>query len=326
MNRREFSAGLGSAAAWPVVARAQQSAVPVIGFFSAGSAATKPWPQLTAAFRQGLQEIGFVERRNVAIEYRWAENQYDRLPALAAELVERHVAVIVATARAHFAAKAATATIPIVFANRGDPVRDGQVASLNRPGGNLTGVSVFAADLNEKRFGLFHDLVPQAAVIGVISDLTNSNREIALQQVHAAARSLGVPIRVAFAGTEAEIEAAFTSFADAGVGAVFLNNSFFFYGLSQRLAALAARYRIALSGENRVFVEHGGLMSYGVDEVVALRQAGRYAGRILKGEKPADLPVLLPSKFEFAINLKTAKALGLTIPPTLLAIADEVIE
>ena len=325
MRRRDFIAGV-SASVWTHVALGQQPEVPVIAFFSAGSAGTKPWPQLTAAFRQGLQDTGFVENRNVAIEYRWAENQYDRLPALAAELVGRGVAVIVANPRAHDAAKAATTKIPIVFISGGDPVRQGLVSNLNRPGGNLTGTTQFASDLNEKRFGLFHDLVPRAGLVGVLSDSTNPRAELPLQQVQAAASSLGVSIRVASAGTEAEIEAAFTTFADSGVGAVFVNNGFLFYGLSQQLAALAIRYRIPLSGEQRVFPEHGGLMSYGTDEPEQLRQAGRYAGRILKGEKPADLPVLLPTKFEFVLNLKTARTLGLTIPPGLLAIADEVID
>ena len=321
MRRREFIARLAGAT---VVA--QQPAMPVIGFFSAGSPATRPWPEYTTAFRQGLQENGFVEGRNVAIEYRWAEDHYDRLPALAAELVQRRVAVIAATPRTIFAAKALTSTIPIVFLSGNDPVRIGLVASLSRPGGNLTGVANFTGDLNGKRFGLFHEIAPRAEVIGVLSDSTNPFAASALQEVEAAARGLGVPIRVVSVGSKEEIEAAFATFAKEGVAAVFLNNGFLFFSMSEHLAALALRHRISLSGEERAFAELGGLMSYGTNEAEMLRQMGRYTGRILRGEKPADLPVVLPTKFEFVINLKTAKALGLTVPETLLATADEVIQ
>jgi putative tryptophan/tyrosine transport system substrate-binding protein len=328
MRRREFITLLGSAAAaWPLAARAQQAAMPVVAFFNATSLATKSSQGMAAAFRQGLQETGFIEGRNLAIEYRWAENQYDRLPALAADLVQRRVAVIAAGPRAVNAAQAATTTIPIVFMAGGDPVRGGFVTSLNRPDGNLTGVTIMAGDINGKRFGLLHDLVPQAGVIGVLWDKTNPGLGVVpVQDVQAAARSLGVQIRVMSARTEDEIETAFTSFAREGVTALFVVNGLFFYDLADRLVALAMQHRIGLSGELRVFPEAGGLMSYGPNEFDAFRQVGRYTGRVLKGEKPGDLPVLQPTKINFVINLKNAKALGLEIPPSVLAIADEVIE
>jgi ABC-type uncharacterized transport system substrate-binding protein len=327
MNRREFITGLaGATLGWPLAAEAQQAAIPVIAFFSAGSPATRPWPQFVSAFRQGLEETGFVEGRNVAIEYRWAEDHYDRLPALAAELVERRVTVIAATSRAVFAAKAQTTTIPIVFFSGNDPVRIGLVASLSRPGGNLTGVSNFTGDLNGKRFALFHEVVRQANVIGVLSDSTNPFAASALQEVQAAARGLGVPIRIVNVSTKSEIETAFATLAGEGTKAVFLNNGFLFFSMSEVIAALALHHGISLSGEERIFAEFGGLMSYGTKEADMLRQMGRYTGRILRGEKPADLPIVLPTKFEFILNLKTAKALGLTLPETLLATADEVIQ
>jgi putative ABC transport system substrate-binding protein len=326
-RRRDFITLLGGAAAvWPMAARSQQPAMPVVGFLSAGSATVKPWPQNTAAFRLGLQETGFTEGRNLAIEYRWAEDRYDRLPMLASDLVQRHVAVIAASPRAYIAAKAATATIPIVFMSGADPVRTGLVASLNRPGGNLTGVTNFTGDLNAKRFGLLHDLVPQAAVIGVLSDSTNANSGSSVQEVREAAHSLRLPIDVVEAGGEREIEAAFTAFTRKGVIALYVLNGFFFYSKSERLAALAASHRIASSAEARVFVEAGGLMSYGPNETNMYRDVGRYVGRILRGEKAADLPVILPTKTELVVNLRTAKAIGLDVPPTLLAVADEVIE
>jgi len=325
IGRRHFISALGGAAAtWPLAARAQQPAMPVIGFLSAGSAAA--WAPLVAAFRQGLHETGFVAGHNVAIEYRFAEDQYDRLSELAADLIQRRVAVIAVSPRASDAAKALTATIPIVFMSGDDPVRHGFVASLNRPGGNLTGVTILASDLTAKRLGLLHEAAPQAGVIGVLWDTTNPRAEFAVQEAEVAARNIGVSIRVIGAGTESETEAAFATFAQEGVGAVFVVNGFFLFGLRERLAALAARHRMPLSGELHEFVEVGGLMSYGPSLADAFRQVGRYTGRILKGEKPADLPVLQPTKFELAINLKTAKALGLTIPQSLLAIADEVIE
>jgi putative ABC transport system substrate-binding protein len=296
----------------------------VVGFLT--GATREGFEPYTAAFRRGFQEAGFVEGRNLAIEYRFAGGQYDQLSVLAGDLIQRRVAVIAADPRGVYAAQALTTTIPVVFMVGADPVRNGLVASLDRPGGNLTGVSIQASDLTAKRFGLLHDLVPQAALIGVLSDSTNPRSEFAVQEVQAAARNIGVTIRVIPAGTEGEIEGAFATFAREGVGAVFVNNGFLFFSLSDRLDELAIRNRMPLSGELRKFVDGGGLMSYGPSLDWAWRQVGIYAGRILKGERPADLPVMLPVKFEFLINLKTAKALGLTIPPGVLAIADEVIE
>jgi putative ABC transport system substrate-binding protein len=325
MKRRQFITLLGgAAAAWPLAARAQRQAMPVIGFLNAASAAG--YATYVAAFRDGLKDNGFIEDRNVAIEYRFAEDQYDRLPALAADLIARRVTVIAAGPRAVDAAKALTATIPIVFLAGSDPVRNGLVASLNRPGGNLTGVSILAGDINAKRFRLLHDLVPQAGVIGVLWDTTNPTAEFALREVQAAANSVGTQIEVVGAGTDAGIDAAFASFTRKGAGAVFVNNGFFFFGRRELLAMLATRYQMPLSGELRGFVEAGALTSYGPNDVDAFRQVGTYVGRILNGEKPADLPVLQPTKFEFMINLKTAKVIGLQVPPNVLAIADEVIE
>jgi putative ABC transport system substrate-binding protein len=256
--------------------------------------------------------MGFIEGRNLAIEARYADDRYDRLPALAAELIERRVAVLAADPRGVRAAQALTRTIPVVFMSGADPVKTGLVTRLDHPGGNLTGVTILASSLNAKRFGLFHDLVPHASFIGVLSDSTNPNAEAILQDVQTAARGLGVPIKVIPAGTENEIEAAFATFAREGAGALFFNNGFLFFSLRARLKELALRYRMPSTGEAREFVNDGGLMSYGPN--------------ILKGEKPGDLPVQLPTKFEFLINLKTAKAIGLTVPPDILTVADEVIE
>jgi putative ABC transport system substrate-binding protein len=325
LKRREFIALLGSAAAWPFAARAQQpSPIPLIGFLSA--ATREGFAPYVAAFHQGLREIGFVEGRNVAVEYQFAEDHFDRLPALAANLIQRPVAVMAADARAIQVAKNLTTTVPIVFMSGSDPVRTGLVASLDRPGGNLTGVTILASDLTAKRFSLLHDLVPRAPTIGVLSDTTSPRADFVVQEVRAAAQRLGVSIRVIGAGTESELEAAFATLAQEGVSAVFINNGFFFFSFGERIAALAARHRLPSSGELRNFVEGGGLMSYGPSLADAFRQVGRYAGRILKGEKAADLPVMQPTKFDFLINLKTARAIGFTIPPAVLAIADEVIE
>jgi putative ABC transport system substrate-binding protein len=324
MNRRDVITLLGgAAAAWPLGARAQQPAVPVVGFFQYGPAGGPS----AAAFREGLSEMGFVEGRNVTIEYRFADTQSERLPAMAADLVQRRVAVIAAGPRAHDAAKAATATIPIIFMSGGDPVRMGLVASLNRPGGNITGVTVLGTDLTGKRLGLLHDLVPQATLIGALRDSTVPDLLLPqLQEVQAAGRSLGRPIRIMTVDGPGEYESAFANLAREGAGALFVINSANFVTLRVQLIALAARYRLPASYEFRDFAEAGGLMSYGPRLSDAYRQVGHYAGRILKGEKPADLPVMLPTKFELVINLKTAKALGMTIPPGVLAIADEVIE
>jgi putative ABC transport system substrate-binding protein len=325
MRRREFITLLGGAAAWPLTARAQQTARPLVGFISAGSPTTRPWPQNIAEFRQGLQEAGFVDGQNVTIEYQWAEDQYDRLPGLAADLLQHRAAVIAADPRAVYAAKSATTTVPIVFMSGGDPVRTGLVASLNRPGGNLTGVVNFVSELTAKRLQLLHDLVPQARTIGVLRDSTNS-RGTAAEDAQTAARAIGVAIRVVEAGSESEIEAAFATLAREGISALFIAGGYLFYSHSAQLAELARRHRIAASAEARVFVEVGGLTSYGPNETEGYRQVGRYAGRILKGEKPAELPVMQPTKIDFVLNLKTADAIGIRISPNVLTLADVVIE
>jgi ABC-type uncharacterized transport system substrate-binding protein len=326
IERRDFLTLLGgAAAAWPLAARAQQRAMPVVGFLHFRSHADTA--DVVATFRQGLRESGFGEGQNVTIEYRFAENRIERLPALAADLVQRHVAVIAAGPRAHDAIKAATAIIPIVFLSGSDPVRIGLVASLNRPGGNLTGVTVLSTDLIAKRLGLLHDLISQTAVVGVLVDSTQaSTEEFQLHEVQTAARGVSRPIRVVNAGSESAIDAAFAALASEQVGALMVGASSIFISLRDRVVELAARHRIPAIYENREFAAAGGLMSYGPSNTDAYRQVGVYTGRILKGEKPADLPVMLPTRFEFVINLKTAKTLGLTIPAGLLAIADAVIE
>jgi putative ABC transport system substrate-binding protein len=323
MRRREFITLLGSAAAaWPLAARAQQAAVPVVGFITGASREGSA----LGAVLQGLREAGFVDGQNVTIEGRFADDHYERLPALAAELIERRVAVIAGDPRGAPAAQALTKTIPIVFMAGGDPVKRGLVTRLDHPGGNLTGFTILAGDLEAKRFGLFHDLLPNAGLVGVLSDSSNPGASSNIQEVEAAARRLGVQIKMILAGTETEIEAAFATFAREGVGAVYINNSFFFFQLRAKLSALALRYRMASTGEAREFAESGELMSYGPSIPDAYRKVGVYVGRILKGDKPGDLPVQFPTKFEFLINLKTAKAIGLTVPPDILTVADEVIE
>jgi putative ABC transport system substrate-binding protein len=323
MKRREFITLLGSAAAaWPLAARAQQTATPVVGFFQYGP----PGGPGAATFREGLSEMGFVEGRNITIEYRFAEGQSDRLPAMAADLVQRRVAVIAAGPRAHDAAKAASATIPIVFMAGGDPVTMGLVASLNHPGGNLTGVSALGTELTSKRLGLLRDLVPQAKLIAALADSTGPDLERQLQEVQAAGRSLGRQVPIMTVGGPGDYESAFANLVREGASALFVINSANFVTLRVQLIALAARYRIPTSYEFRQFAEAGGLMSYGPSLSDAYRQVGRYTGRILKGERPGDLPVLLPAKFEFVLNLKTAKALSLEVPSGIFAIADEVIE
>jgi ABC-type uncharacterized transport system substrate-binding protein len=323
MKRRTFIAGLGSAAAWPVVAWAQQTAVPVVGYL--GSLSADDDSNRTAAFLQGLKETGYVEGQNVAIEYRWAENQYDRLPALAADLVRRHVAVMVAgTTPAALAAKAATSTIPIVFGTGGDPVALGLVASLNRPGANITGSAGFVSELSPKRLQLLRELMPNAAVFGVLAD-GRSNLSV-VADLRAAARKFDLQLAIVNARTDDDLEPAFATFSQQHVGAVLVGASPFFNNRTKQLAALAARHALPAIFPLREYALAGGLMSYASSFAFAVRQLGIYTGRILNGEKPADLPVFRPTKIELVLNLKTAKALGLTIPETLLATADEVIQ
>jgi putative tryptophan/tyrosine transport system substrate-binding protein len=325
MRRREFIAGLGGAVAWPLAARAQQPALPVIGFLVAGGA-VRP-PLTPSAFAKGLNEMGYVEGRNVAFEVRSAENQPDRLPALAADLVRSRVAVIVATGTAEaLAAKAATATIPIVFLTGGDPVALGLVASLNRPGANLTGSAVLDTELAPKKLQLLRELLPNAALFGVLADPAFPAVQSNIADLQAAARTLGLQLVVANARTDSDLEMAFDSFSQQRVGAILVGNSAFFNRRRELLAALAARHALPAIFAVREFALAGCLMSYGSSFVYLFHQTGIYTGRILKGDKPADLPVQRLTKIELVINLKTAKALGLTIPETLLATADEVIQ
>ena len=325
MKRRAFIAGLGSAAAWPLAARAQQQAVPAIGFLSAQSA--DHYKTFIVPFLQGLKETGYVEGQNVAIEYRWAENQPDRLPMLAADLVRRHVAVIVVPgAAAARAAKAATTTIPIVFNTGVDPVASGLVASLNRPGANLTGTANLTDELAPKRLQLLHDLIPNAALFGVLADPAYPATQTVVLALQAAARTLGLQLVVVYAGTDRDLETAFATFSQQHVGAVLVGPSTFFDTHSEVLTALAARHALPAIFPFREHALAGGLMSYGSSPGYYYRQVGIYTGRILKGDKPADLPVQQVTKLDLVINLKTAKALGLTIPETLLATADEVIQ
>jgi putative ABC transport system substrate-binding protein len=325
MERRGFLSLIGGAAAvaLPRAGRAQQ-AMPVIGFVN--GQARSAFTHLLAAFHRGLNETGYVEDRSVAVEYRWAEGRIDRLPALLADLVQRRVAVIVATGGAHSAARAATTTIPIVCTMGGDAVKSGYVASINRPGGNLTGVAILSDALEEKRLELLHQLVPRTASIGVLVDPTFSAAEAQLRQVQAAARALSQQIQIVNANTEREIEAAFLTFVASKTGAIVVAANPFFNSRRDMVISLAARHAIPALYEYREAPLAGGLMSYGPSIPEAYRQVGVYAGRVLKGEKPAELPVLLPSKFEMVINLKTAKALGIAVPLTLQAQADEVIE
>ena len=328
MNRREFISLLAGAAvapslAWPLAARAQQP-MPVIGFLNSASADAYARP--LAAFRQGLGTAGYVEGRNVAIEYRWADGQYDRLAAMAGELVERRVAVIAANGPAVPLAKAATATIPIVFTAGFDPIELGLIASLNRPGGNLTGVSILNAELGPKRLELLRELLPAATTVALLINPNNPSAETVSRELQAVARTIGLEVHVLHASTEAELDAAFAGLTQLRASALAIGNDPFFNSRSARLAALTNRHAMPAIYQYREFAAAGGLMSYGGSLTDSYRQAGIYTGRILAGAKPGDLPVQQSTKVEQIINLKTAKALGLTVPPTLQAIADEVIE
>jgi putative ABC transport system substrate-binding protein len=326
MGRREFITVLGGAAAWPLAARAQQPAVPVIGWLSSATSETDA--NLLPSFRQGLNAQGFVEGQNVLIEYHWAENLSDRLPALAAELVRRRVSVIVTTGgvTAAIAAKAASATTPIVFQTAVDPVAFGLVASLNRPGGNVTGATSLNTEIEPKRLELLHELMPAATVIAVLVNPTNPTAETYSRDALAAARTLGVELHILHASTEREIDAIFTTLVQLRAGGLVISPDAFFNSQREQLAALTVRRAVPAIAQSRAFTALGGLMSYGGDIADQYRQVGVYTGRILKGEKPADLPVQQATKIELVINLKTAKAFGLTVPITLLGRADEVIE
>src|SRR5262245_59006024 len=320
MRRREFIAGLGSAASMPLAARAQQPNIPVIGFLSFASLG--PLDYFVAGFRQGLKDAGFTEGQNIAVEYRSAEGRIDRLRLLAAELADRRVSVLVTIGgeQGALAAKAATATIPIVFNSGGDPVKAGIVASMNRPGGNATGVSIFTADLAPKRLGLLNDLLPNIPLIAVLANPNFLPAVNNVKDAEAAAHALGKQVKVLHATADAEINAAFAAMARDGVSAVMVGSDPTFNGKRRHIAALAAKYGIPAIYEWREFVVAGGLMSYGTNLVEAFRQQGLYAGQILKGAKPAELPVMQLTKFEFVVNLKTAKALRLTIPSGLLSL------
>jgi putative tryptophan/tyrosine transport system substrate-binding protein len=324
LNRRDLLI-LGSAAvAWPLMARAQQKAMPVIGFLGITTAAI--YTSRIAAFRAGLGETGYVEGRNVAIEYRWAEGHYDRLPELAADLVARKVDVIAASVDlAARAAKAATSTIPIIFTSGTDPVASGLVASLARPGGNLTGISIMTAELAPKRLELLCELVPQATVIALLVNANNSGGRL-IGDLQAVAQAKGLQLVVLKAGSENDIDGAFAALDQRHAGALLVQPDPFFSGRRDQLVALAAGHAMPAIYGFRDFVEGGGLISYGTSRAAVFRQLGVYAGKILKGDKPADLPVQQPAEFELVINLKTAKALGLTVPQSMLARADEVIE
>ena len=325
MRRREFITLLSAAAAWPLAARAQQQAMPVVGFLRSTQATG--FAYIVDAFRQGLNDVGFVEGKNVAIEYRWAENQQDRLPELAADLIRRQVAAIVgAGTPAAQACKAATTTTPIVFVSGADPVSIGLVARLNRPGGNITGVVFTVVALAAKLIGMLNELVPKASVIAVLRDPNGPDVEGESRDLEEAGRAIGRQILMVNAANEREFHAAFAKVVQAGAGGLLIGASPFLLSQRRQLVALASRHALPTMYNQREFVEVGGLISYGPSQSDAFRRAGVYVGRILKGEQPGDLPVELGTKFELVINLATAKAFGLEIPPNLLALADEVIE
>jgi ABC-type uncharacterized transport system substrate-binding protein len=325
MKRREFISLVGGVVAWPIAAHAQQQPMPVVGFLNGSS--PNGYGRFLSAFLQGLSEAGYVEGRNVAIEYRWAEGQYDRLPALAADLVRRRVDVIAATSTpANRVAKAATTTIPIVFTTSSDPVELGLVASLSRPGSNVTGAATLNVEVGSKRLELLHEIAPPAAMVVELVNPNNPNLETQLKNLQAAGDTLGRRILVLSARTQSEIDAAFARLVKQQAGGLLINTDAFFFSQRDQLIALANRYAIPAIFDRREFVEAGGLMSYGGSVTDVYRLAGIYTGRILKGEKPADLPVQQSTRVELVINVKTAKALGLTLPLSLLGRADEVIE
>jgi putative ABC transport system substrate-binding protein len=326
IGRRTLVGLFGGAASWPLAARAQQPAMPVIGFL--GSGTWKAYAAYVTAFGEGLAQIGYVEGRNVAIEYRWAEGQYDQMPALVADFLRRKTAVIAVTGStaAVQAAKAATQTIPIVFAMGADPVKFGLVASMNRPGSNVTGVSFLANLLVAKQVEVLHELIPVATILGFLVNPNNPNAEQDTNNARMAADTLSCKLVVVRAHKDDEVESAFAIFTQERTNALLVSPDPLFSSLRDHLVALAIRHALPTMYNAREYVSAGGLLSYGPDQADAYRQAGLYAGRILKGEKPGDLPVIQPTRFELVINLKTAKALGLEIPPTVLARADEVIE
>jgi ABC-type uncharacterized transport system substrate-binding protein len=325
MLRRQFISLIGGAAAWPLAARGQQAAVPIVGFLNGGS--PDGYAPYVAAFHEGLKQTGYIEAQNVAIEHRWAEGRFERLPAFAADLIQRKVNVIAATSTpAALAAKAATTTMPIVFTTSGDPVQLGLVASLSRPDGNITGVTQWNVEAAPKRLELAHELAPAAAMMALLVNPTDPNTETLSKELAVAARTLGLNLRIAHARTERDIDDAFAAVAQLQVGALVIGTDVFFTSRSEQLGALTLRYAVPTIYQYREFAEAGGLISYGGSAIDSYRQAGLYVGRILKGENPANLPVQQVTKLELIINLKTAKALGLTVPLTLLARADEIIE